>query len=161
MGHSLLLDLIHCLSVAGTPLPTFSASSPAPPSEPAFQALQTRLATRLEDLQLLVQGPARFYRYYLVTGYELAAFQIALDFDFFHLVPAAGDDDGNGAGQQDVALDELARQAGLDLDRTGRVMRMLITQRIFCEPRPGHFAHNAFSVALRRDEDMRAMVHYS
>lgn len=65
--------------------------------------------TQLEDLQLLVSGPPTFYRHFLVTGYEVAAFQIALDFDFFVLVPADGS----------ISLEELAKKAGLDMDRTG------------------------------------------
>ena len=44
---------------------------------------------------------------------------------------------------------------------TARVMRLLITQRFFAEPKPGFFSHNSFSVALQRDEDMRAMVQLS
>lgn len=144
-------DLINSLSSSGIAPPTFSPTSTVLPTEPEFQQLQTRLKTQLEDLQLLVQGPSKFYRYYLVTGYELAAFQIALDFEFFTLVPTEGD----------ISLEDLAHKAGLDQDRTNRVIRMLITQRIFRETKAGFFAHNAFSIALQRDDEMRSMVHYS
>lgn len=109
------------------------------------------LKTQLDDLSLLTQGPSKFYRYYLGTGYELAAFQIALDFQFFALVPTEGD----------ISLADLSCKAGLDQDRTNRVIRMLISQRIFRETTAGCFAHNAFSIALQRDEEIRSMVHYS
>lgn len=144
-------ELVNSLSSSSIALPTFSATAPALPTEPEFQQLQTRLKTQLEDLQLLVQGPAMFFRYYLMTGYELAAFQIALDFEFFSLVPTEGD----------ISLENLAHKAGLDQDRTNRVIRMLITQNIFQETQAGFFAHNAFSIALQRDDEMRSMVHYS
>ncbi|KAG8158539.1 hypothetical protein KVR01_011661 [Diaporthe batatas] len=72
-------------------------------------------------------------------------------FEFFTLVPTEGD----------ISLEELAKKAGLDQDRTNRAIRMLITQRIFQETKGGYFAHNAFSIALQRDKDPRSMVHYS
>ncbi len=101
--------LIEQLNASNTALPTFSTSSQTLPTTPDFQALQTRLKTQLEDLQLLVSGPANFYRHFLVHGYEIAAFQLALDFEFFTIVPSHGS----------ISLDELAKKAGLDEDRTG------------------------------------------
>lgn len=144
-------EVARYLQTSGIALPTFSPTAEALPTTPDFQKLQARLRTQLEDLQLLVEGPPRFYRYFLTRGYDLGVFQTALDFGFFTLVPPEGD----------IALKELASQAGLDPDRTGRMMRLLITQRFFQENRPGFFAHNSFSIALQRDEDMRSMVHMS
>ena len=139
------------LQVSSIALPTFSPTAQELPTTPAFQKLQGRLRAQLEDLQLLVDGPRTFYRHFLVRGYEIGAFQIALDFGFFTLVPSEGD----------INLEDLARQAGLDQDRTGRVMRLLITHRFFQESRPGLFSHNSFSIALHRDDEIRSMVHYS
>lgn len=132
-------------------LPTFSPTAEELPTKPDFQKLQARLRTQLEDLQLLIDGPSTFYRHFLMRGYEIAAFQIALDFYFFTLVP----------GEGDIKLEDLASRAGLDQDRTGRVMRLLITHRFFQETRPNFFSHNSFSIALQRDEEIRSMVHYS
>ncbi|KAL8788411.1 MAG: hypothetical protein Q9195_007290 [Heterodermia aff. obscurata] len=139
------------LREASIALPTFSPTAEELPTTPAFQKLQARLRTQLEDLQLLVDGPPTFYRHFLMRGYEIGAFQIALDFGFFSLVPSEGD----------IKLEDLASQAGLDQDRTGRIMRLLITHRFFQESTTGAFSHNSFSIGLQRDEDMRAMVHYS
>ena len=132
-------------------LPTFSHTAEELPTTPNFQKLQARLRTQLEDLQLLIDGPSTFYRHFLMRGYEIAAFQIALDFDFFTLVPAEGD----------IGLEDLAGKAGLDQDRTGRVIRLLITYHFFQERRPALFSHNSFSIALQKDDEMRSMVHYS
>lgn len=85
-----------------------------------------------------------------MLGYDLAAFQIALDFDFFALVPAEGE----------ISLEELVNKAGLDRDRTSRVVRLLITHRFFQEHKPGFISHNSFFIALQ-DEELRALVHYS
>ncbi|EHK97155.1 putative Sterigmatocystin 8-O-methyltransferase [Glarea lozoyensis 74030] len=144
-------SLIEQLNASNTALPTFSATSQALPTTPDFQALQIRLKAQLEDLQLLVSGPASFYRHFLVRGYEIATFQLALDFEFFTIVPSKGS----------ISVEDLAEQAGLDVDRTGRLMRMLITQRFFTEPNPGFFSHNSFSIALQKDEEIRSMVHFS
>lgn len=130
--------------------PTFSSGASSPPSNAEFRQLQGGLRDCLEDLQRLVDGPTLFYRHFLMRGYELAAFQVALDFDFFTAVPAKGE----------ISLDELARNVGLDQDRTSRLIRLLITHRFFQEHKPGYVSHNSFSAALL-DEEVRAMVHYS
>lgn len=139
------------LQSSNVALPSFSPRAEQLPRTKDLENLQARLRTQLEDLQLLVDGPPTFYRHFLVRGYEIAAFQIALDFDFFKLVPSEGD----------ISLEELAKKAGLDQDRTGRVIRLLITHCIFQEERPGFFSHNSFSIFLQDDDDMRSMVHYS
>jgi hypothetical protein len=81
----------------------------------------------------------------------LGAFQVALDFKFFHLIPAEGD----------MTLEDLAKQAGLDVDRTGRVVRQLMTYRIFEEHRPRVISHSSTSLLLQQDDELRSVVHYS
>ncbi|ROV90631.1 hypothetical protein VMCG_10003 [Cytospora schulzeri] len=132
------------------PDPTFSSKGSIHPITIDYQELQGSLRTSLEDLQRLVDGPTQFYRHFLMRGYELAAFQIALDFNFFTLVPAEGD----------IALEELAVKAGLDRDRTSRVVRLLVTHRLFQENKPGFISHNFLSIALL-DDELRAMVQFS
>lgn len=139
------------LEASNVALPSFSPTAGELPKTPDFQKLQSRLRTQLEDLQLLIDGPSTFFRHFLMRGYEIAAFQIALDFDFFTLVPAEGE----------IELGDLAGKAGLDQDRTGRIMRLLITHHFFQERRPGFFSHNSFSITLQKDDEMRSMVHYS
>ncbi|KAJ8125336.1 hypothetical protein O1611_g8304 [Lasiodiplodia mahajangana] len=120
------------------------------PNSPDYQELSNSLKTSLEDLQRLVEGPEKFYRHYLMRGCELEAFQIALDFNLFTIVPAQGE----------ISLQELASKAGLDENRTSRVIRLLITHRFFRELKPGFISHNSFSIALQ-DEELRSVVHYS
>ena len=139
------------IQLTGKGSPNFSPTSEELPTTPDFHMLQTRLRAQLEDLQLLTDGPRTFYRHFLMRGYETGAFQIALDFDFFTLIPSEGD----------IPLEDLANKAGLDQDRTARVVRLLIASRFFKESRPGFFSHNSFSIALQKDDEMRSMVHYS
>ena len=85
-----------------------------------------------------------------LLGNDLAAFQIAFDFDFFQLVPL----------DRTIKLKDLAARAGIDADRAARMIRMLTTHRIFQETEPGYFAHTAASAAFHRDEELRCAAHY-
>lgn len=131
--------------------PTFALDSQDPPDTPEYRLLHASLKTSLEDLQRLIDGPRKWLRVFCCTGYDLGALQVALDFDFFQLVPAHGE----------ITLDELAVQAGLDVDRTARVVRQLMTYRILEEHKPRVISHSSTSLAMHHDEELRAVVHYS
>lgn len=131
--------------------PTFSPRSSEPPITDEYLELQSSLRTSLDDLQRLVDGPRRFLRSYLGMGYDITALQIALDFGFFELVPSDGD----------ISMEDLAEKANLDLDRVSRVVRMLITHRIFEEKRPGFVSHSTTSLVLLEDDDVRSAVQYT
>lgn len=143
-------NITQYLQARGLSSPTFSERSTSLPHQLDSQGLLSGLRESLEDLKLLIEGPEKFYRHFLMRGYELAAFQIALDFKFFTLVPSEGD----------ISLDDLAIRAGLDKDRTTRVIRLLITHRFFRELKLGFISHNFLSVALQ-DDELRTVVHYS
>ncbi|KAI1164194.1 O-methyltransferase [Nemania serpens] len=131
--------------------PTFALGSEEPPNSPEYRHLYGGLKNSLEDLLRLIDGPSRWLRTFCCTGYDLGALQIALDFDFFHHVPALGD----------ISLEELAEKSVLDLDRTSRVVRQLRTYRIFEELRPRAISHSSASLVMRQDDDLRSVVHYS
>jgi hypothetical protein len=143
--------IVELLKANGLPEPTFAPNSPNLPAGSDYSELYSSLKTSLEDLQHLVGGPRRFWRAFCVEGYDLAAVQVALDFGFFTLVPAHGE----------IALSDLASEAGLDLDRTSRTIRLMITHGIFQERKPGFISHNDTSYALSKDEELRCTVHYS
>lgn len=128
--------------------PTFALDSLDPPETPEYRRLQTDLMSSLEDLQRLVDGPKRWLRYFCFTCYDLSAFSIACSFDFFRIVPENGE----------ITLEELAKKTGLDQDRTARVVRQLMTYRMFEELRPKVFSHSSTSLAMHKDEELHAMV---
>ncbi|KAF2686243.1 S-adenosyl-L-methionine-dependent methyltransferase [Lentithecium fluviatile CBS 122367] len=144
-------DIVEFLETNGLPELTFAPNSPNLPAGPECSELYSSLKAPLEDLQHLVGGPRRFWRAFCVEGYDLAAVQVALDFGFFTVVPPQGE----------IALSDLASGASLDLDRTSRTVRLMITLGIFQEPKPGFISHNATSHALYKDEELRCTVHYS
>lgn len=129
--------------------PTFALDSPDPPETAEYRRLHADLKTSLEDLQRLIDGPRRWLRYFCCTCYDLGALQIACDFNFFQLVPARGE----------ITLEELSKKAGLDQDRTARVIRQLMTYRMFEELRPKVFSHSSTSLTMNQDEQLRAVVH--
>ena len=131
------------------PEPTFEPGSGSIPETSEYLSLHSSLKSSLEDLQRLVDGPRRFWRSVAAESTSLASIQVALDFGFFHLVPAEGE----------IALPELALKAGLDLDRVSRVVRAMITQGIFNEERDGFVSHNATSCFLREDQVLHCLVH--
>lgn len=63
---------------------------------------------------------------------DLAAFQVAFDFSFFTVVPES---------EEGIAVEEVARQAKMDVGRTRQVLRMLCTHRVFREVKEGWFSH--------------------
>ena len=130
--------------------PTFAADSTEPPETAKYLALHGSLKTSLEDLDRLIDGPKRSLRSFVCQGNDLAAFQVACDFEFFTLVPAEGE----------ISIVDLAQKAGLDADRVARVLRMLATHRIFREATPGFISHTAASYAIGIDEELRCAGHY-
>ena len=131
--------------------PTFSLDSLDPPDTPEYRRIHANLKTSLEDLSRLIDGPRKWLRAFCCSGYDLGALQVALDFEFFQLVPARGE----------IKLEDLAEKAGLDADRTGRVVRQLMTYRIFEELRPRFISHSSTSLAMQQDDQLRSVVHYS
>ncbi|CEJ86575.1 Putative O-methyltransferase [[Torrubiella] hemipterigena] len=131
--------------------PTFSTESVARPETLDYARLQGDLQRAVEDLQYLVEGPKRHLRALCCQGYELAAIQVALEFNFFELVPSSGQ----------ISFQELSKLAGVDLDRTSRIVRLLLTESVFKEPTPGHVSHNQTSYLLHTDQEIRSTVHYT
>lgn len=130
-----------------------------PPETPEYNALRSSLKASLEDMQRLVDGPRGTMRTLICSGNDLAAFQVAFDFGFFNIVPLsrssnAADDSG------EVAIEELAAKAGMDVDRTAHIVRILATHRVFREKRPGIVVHTAASAIFARDEDLACAGHY-
>lgn len=131
--------------------PSFALDSKDPPDTPEYRHIHANLRASLEDLSRLIDGPRKWLRAFCCSGYDLGALQVALDFEFFQLVPAYGE----------IHLEDLAQKAGLDVDRTSRVIRQLITYRIFRELRPKVISHSSTSLLMQRDEELRCVVHYS
>ena len=160
-SHIGLRELCHRIATIATqvaafyndnqlPEPTFGPDCPDIPSSAEYEQLRISLSQTTDDLLHLVNGPKVFIRTFACSHYDLAAFQVALEFKFFESVPATGS----------IAMADLAKAVGFDEDRVGSVIRLLATQRIFEETEPCVFQHSARSALIARDEDIRAACHF-
>lgn len=138
---SLTQTLVRHLRETSHSLPDFSVSSPGPPLTSTYESLRFSLNTAALDLLRLVNGPKSTFRTFFTTHYDLAAYQVALEFKFFALVPL----------NSPITVEALAKQAGIAEDRVGMVMRILATQRVFKEREKGVFEHTSASAVIARD----------
>ncbi|XWW96275.1 hypothetical protein V2A60_004248 [Cordyceps javanica] len=143
--------IVEYFEANGLSQPSFDASSPDTPNTTEYVAIYDSLQQSLDDLSMLVAGPKKFLRTFVCQANDLAALQVAFEFKLFHLVPAQGD----------VSFHSLAFAAGLDVDRTARIMRMLMTQKIFAEKRPGYVSHSSMSWKIAEDPEIHCAGHYT
>jgi 6-hydroxytryprostatin B O-methyltransferase len=83
--------------------------------------------------------PADHLIWYIACAHHTSAFlQYIYHFKIAEAVPADGD----------VSYEVIALKRGLDKNQCGRVLRMVMTNDYFNEPRPGNVAHIAGSKLL-------------
>lgn len=144
------------------PNPSFEADGGDVPEDPEYDALRTSLNDVALDLLRLVNGPKTTLRDLFFSHYDLAALQVALDRRFFHHVPlvpaSASGDDVAGAS---TTIAEIAAKAGMDEGRTGALLKLLATRRIFEPVDHGdgveRFKHTAISASMARDSEYHAL----
>ena len=156
-----------CLSSSSQPEPNFSASSTAIAETAEYEALLAPLNDAALDLLRLVNGPKKSLRSFFLSHYDLAALQVALDRGFFHHVPLSVSStngeilaDRNKVVKAGASVKQIAERAGMDEDRTARILKLLTTHRIFEEVAgdSGNFQHTAASALFARDADFHAMA---
>jgi hypothetical protein len=141
-------DIVKYLQKTGQNEPTFHHSSITIEGDDAFEESRIAINEAAKDLVRLVNGPMVEFRSFFTTHYDLAAYQIALEFKYFKAVPVNGY----------ITLADLAKAVGMDEDRTGRVIRHLASLRVFYEPEPGMFEHTAASALVATDDDIDAVL---
>lgn len=155
------------LQSTSQPEPNFSPSSYTVPDSLEYEALRAPLNDAALDLLRLINGPKSSLRSYFLSHYDIAALQIALDRGFFKHVPLPatkteqnGLQNGNGIAKEGISVKEIAEKAGMDADRTARILRLLATHRIF-EQVAGEsesFKHTAASALFASDGDFHALA---
>lgn len=155
------------LSSSSQPEPNFSASSTTVLETAEYEALRAPLNDAALDLLRLINGPKSSLRSLFLSHYDLAALQVALDRGFFNYVPLSAPVTSNeslanvnGIVKAGASVKQIAEKAGMDEDRTVRILRLLATHRIF-EQVAGEsesFQHTAASALLARDNEFHALV---
>jgi hypothetical protein len=130
--------------------PSLSVSSPDVPTTSEYNQLRGKLNDAASDLLLLVNGPKTHARKFFCTHHDLAAYQIAFDYDIFSAV----------SENDSIGLSQLAEATGLYPDLLSRVMRLLCTQRFFSEISPNTFVHTSVSIIFRNDKQLKAAGDY-
>jgi hypothetical protein len=155
------------LSATSQPEPNFAFSSPTVAETLEYESLRAPLNEAAHDLLRLINGPKRSLRPFFLSHYDLAALQIALDRGFFKHVPLpthvkehTSSRNDNGIVGEGISVEELAKKAGMDTDRTARILRLLATHRIFerVDGESESFKHTAASASLARDDDFHAFA---
>ena len=140
-----ILSLTQSLVRHSYPLPNFSASSPQPPLTSTYESIRFAVNTAALDLLRLINGPKSTFRTLFTTHYDLAAYQVALEFKFFELVPLEGE----------ILIGDLSIRTGVAEDRVRSVMRILATQRVFKECAKDVFEHTSASAMVAREPLLR------
>ncbi len=143
----LTLAIAQYLDKHQLPGPSYDPNSRAPDT-PEYEALLAPLNEVAQDLLGLVNGPKRTLTSMLRAQYDLAAFQVALEFGFFDAVPL-------GTGES-IHLKDLSKIVNVDEDRAGRIIKLLATRRVFVESDPDVFKHTSASALLAMDEEIKA-----
>jgi len=150
--QELSTNIISHLKHTGHQVPNSTPASPAVPiGDSKYDNLRSSLNDAASTLLLLVNGPTLHARKLLSAANDLAAYQVAFDFDFFNAVPVDGVLD----------LHHLSEKTGIDADRAGRIIRTLATQHMFEEVGRNKFAHTNASAIFVRDPELFAACQYT
>lgn len=159
---SLSSEVAAYLARSPFPNPSFEADAGDVPEDPEYDALCASLNDAALDLLRLVNGPKTTLRDLFFSHYDLAALQVALDRRFFHhvpLVPASAN--GDSAVGASATIAEIAAKASMDEGRTGALLKLLATRRIFQPVNHGdgveRFKHTAISAWLARYPEYHAL----
>ena len=137
--------IVDYLRASGQQTPSFSPTSPAITPSSEFSTCRISLNEAAIDLLRLVNGPLNSFRSFFTTHYELAAYQVALEFRVFESVPQ----------NSSIRLSQLAGMVGFDEDRLRRILRMLATHRVFNECKRNVWEHTAGSALIAKDNEVR------
>lgn len=139
------------LQLSGYPEATFETTCnfAERPDSPEYATARASLNDAANDLLMLVNGPKAHFRSLFCYQHDLAAFQIAFDYDFFNKIPLDGE----------ITIPQLAERVDFDKDRLARVLRFLTTHRVFAE-KDGAFVHTAHSAIFVKDPEIYAAAHY-
>jgi len=130
--------------------PSFAVDSNPLPESPEHIEIRDRLNDAARDLLRLVNGPLNDARTFVCSLYDLAAWQVACDFNFFEAIPEQGS----------ASIKEISEKVGIDEDRVGRFLRILTTDRVFEEVEKDVFRHTSRSVLYLKDKQWRDAMNY-
>jgi hypothetical protein len=142
--------LVNYLETNNLDEPNLTSSSPPYPTTEEYTGIANQLTDAAQDLVLLARGPIEWMRVRLSVHQDLAAWQVALHFGYFDIVPVG----------ETISIQDIAKDAGMDVDRTRRIIKMLATQSCFREIEDDVYEHTALSSFLRREKEMATCIEF-
>jgi predicted transcriptional regulator len=143
-------DFVARLAAANLHEPTFDTDSEPLPETTDLIEIRECINDVAGDLLRLVNGPRNDSRIMVCSLYDLAAWQVACEFNFFEAIPEKGS----------ASIKEIAKIVDMDEDRVGRFLRILATDRVFEEVEHNLFKHTSRSVFCLKDRQWRDVIHY-
>lgn len=140
--------LVSFLEKNGYDEPDLTALSPSHPTEREYDNIRIPLNQSAQDLLLLVNGPLQWLRSFICSHHDMAAWQTALHFRLFTVVPL----------DRPMAVRDIAATVKIDEDRLRRIMKLLASQHCFYEVEEGTFIHTAMSALISRDREVEAVI---
>ncbi|KAK3336401.1 S-adenosyl-L-methionine-dependent methyltransferase [Cercophora scortea] len=135
------------------PMPSFDVDAPADfPKLPAdIQNSRQEIIAATRQLAMLVHGPRESLRWGIWSFLDVLALQVINHFEIAKLFPAG----------ETITLADLQAKTSLDPINLARLLRLAMTNGIFCEPSPNVIAHTAASRVLAEDGDLQAWVGFN
>jgi hypothetical protein len=153
------------------PAPSFDVNAPFDFPRLPEDILQSRqeIIFATKELSLLAHGPRESIRWGVWEFLDVLALQVVNHFgigesprrpcrEFIILTLIAAK---LFLADQTITLAKLQAKTSLDPTNLARVLRLVMTKGIFCEPRPGEIAHTAASRVLAEDGDLQAWVGFN
>ncbi|KAK0663249.1 O-methyltransferase gsfB [Lasiodiplodia hormozganensis] len=130
------------LAANGLPALSFDPHAPldfpVPASNTEIQQARRAVINATQELHDLMVGPSESMRWLAWSYNDNLSLQAVYNFGIPQAVPL----------DRDISFDDLATAVNVDVVNVKRIVRHAITNRVFCEPRPGYVAHTAASMAL-------------
>ncbi|EOO01623.1 putative s-adenosyl-l-methionine-dependent methyltransferase protein [Phaeoacremonium minimum UCRPA7] len=135
------------------PEPSFDVNAPSDfPKLPAdVHVSRQEIIHATGQLRELAVGPRESVRWGIWGFLDVLAIQVVNSYGIAKLVPIDGT----------ITLSELQSKSSLDPVNLARVIRMTMTNGIFCEPSPGVIAHTAASRVLAEDPNLQGWVGFN
>ncbi|KAK4199612.1 S-adenosyl-L-methionine-dependent methyltransferase [Triangularia verruculosa] len=135
------------------PMPSFDVDCPAEFPKLPDEIAQSRktIISATKELGLLAHGPRESVRWGIWEFLDTLALAAINHYGIAKLVPL----------DAPISLADLQAKTPLDPINLARLIRLAITNKIFCEPTPGFIAHTAASKTLAQDDDLQAWVGFN
>ncbi|KAI0198017.1 putative O-methyltransferase [Astrocystis sublimbata] len=143
-------NFVKYLEDTGYSEPNFADSGFSYPRSREYDKIRMNLTEAAQDTILLANGPMNWLRTFFCHHHDLGAWQTALRFKYFSIVPL----------DKPVSVSEMAEKAGMDEDRLRRIMKLLASQRCFQEVEEDVYEHTALSALIARDHTIEAAISF-